>query len=136
METSQNNIGAIKSKSYRILVIDDERDAVELLELILSNEGYIIDKSYTANEAMKILQSYQKLPDLILLDVKMPGKNGITLCQELKRNEGFKNIPIIMLSALTFPKDVENGLAVGASDYISKPWSNDDLISRVNVHLH
>ena len=135
METSEKNIGLVKSKVHRILVIDDERDAVELLELILTNEEYIVDKSYTANEAMKILKSYQKLPDLILLDVKMPGKNGITLCQELKKNKVIKNIPIIMLSALTFPKDVENGLAVGANDYISKPWSHDDLISRVNVHL-
>ncbi len=136
METSEEDFGPIKSKTHRILVIDDERDAVELLELILSSEGYNIDKSYTANEAMKILKSYQKLPDLILLDVKMPGKNGITLCQELKRNKEFKNIPIIMLSALTFPKDVKNGLAVGATDYISKPWSNDDLVSRVNALLH
>ena len=136
METSEEDFGPIKSKTHRILIIDDERDAVELLELILSSEGYNIDKSYTANEAMKILKSYQKLPDLILLDVKMPGKNGITLCQELKRNKEFKNIPIIMLSALTFPKDVKNGLAVGAIDYISKPWSNDDLVSRVNALLH
>ncbi|MHA1967048.1 MAG: response regulator [Candidatus Hodarchaeales archaeon] len=136
MESTKKKWKATKSKAPRILVIDDERDAVELLELILSQEGYIVDKSFTAKEATEILESYQKLPDLILLDVKMPGKNGIKLCQELKRDEKFKSIPIIILSALIFPKDVEKGLECGAIDYISKPWSNDDLISRINNQLN
>ncbi len=135
METSEKKSSPVKSKTHRVLVIDDERDAVDLLDLILTGEGYIVDKTLTANGALKILQLNKILPDLILLDVKMPGKNGITLCAELKGNSKFKNIPIFMLSALTFPKDVAKGLAVGAEDYLFKPWCNKDLLSRINVQL-
>ena len=92
MESTEKKSNQTKSKLHRILVIDDERDAVDLLGLILTNEGYSVDKSYTVNEAIQILESSTKLPDLILLDVRMPGKNGIEFCKDLKRNKRYKGI--------------------------------------------
>jgi DNA-binding response OmpR family regulator len=119
----------------RILIIDDERDAVELLELILKREAYDIQKAYTAHTAIKILESEIPLPDLILLDIKMPGTDGFTFCHEIKKNEKFKHIPIIILSALTFKDDIKRGYECGATDYILKPWNNEDLIKRIKHQL-
>ena len=122
---------------FRVLVVDDETDAVDLLELILTTQrdNCIVHKAYTANEALKILESNPVLPDLILMDVKMPGKDGFTLTKQLKNHSKYKQIPIILLSALTFPDDIKKGYESGASDYILKPWSNQDLVERIDYQL-
>ncbi|MFX0051075.1 MAG: PleD family two-component system response regulator [Candidatus Hermodarchaeota archaeon] len=118
-----------------ILAIDDERDCADLIELILTKQHYLVEKVYNAQEALDYLSESKVLPDLILLDIKMPGKDGFTLCHELKKDPKYHDIPIIILSALTFPEDIEKGLACGVKDYILKPWSNEDLIRRINKHL-
>ncbi len=125
----------VKRKSLRILAVDDERDAVDLLELILTRENYLVDKAYTARDALKILDSGPQIPDLILLDIKMPGIDGFTFCQDLKKHPEYQKVPIIILSALTFPNDVKRGYECGAIDYILKPWSNQDLVQRIEKIL-
>lgn len=134
METSNTIKKGSKEPFLRILAIDDEKDAVDLLELILTRENYLVDKAYTANDATKILES-GLIPDLILLDVKMPGTDGFTFCQELKKHRKYKDIPVIILSALTFPDDVRRGYESGAIDYILKPWSNQNLVKRIGIQL-
>ena len=130
-----NKVNEIPKKPVlRILAVDDEKDAVDLLELILTRENYLVDKAYTANDAIKVLEQ-GIIPDLILLDIKMPGTDGFTFCQELKKNQKYKDIPVIILSALTFPDDVRRGYESGAKDYILKPWSNQDLVKRIGTQL-
>ena len=130
-----NKVNEIPKKPVlRILAVDDEKDAVDLLELILTRENYLVDKAYTANDAIKVLEQ-GIIPDLILLDIKMPGTDGFTFCQELKKDQKYKDIPVIILSALTFPDDVRRGYESGAKDYILKPWSNQDLVKRIGTQL-
>lgn len=135
MEIINDTNEVSKKPSLRILAIDDEKDAVDLLELILARENYLVDKAYTANDAIKILESGKSLPDLILLDIKMPGTDGFTFCQKLKKHPKYRHIPVIMLSALTFPDDIRRGYESGAIDYILKPWSNEDLVRRIETQL-
>lgn len=135
MQTIKNQLKSTHSKKSSILIVEDERDIADLLTLVLTKEGYIVEKSFTANEANRILESALNLPDLILLDIKMPGLNGIDFCQKLKQSEKHCHIPIIMISALVLPKDIELGYACGAIDYIVKPWNNDDLLSRIKSRL-
>lgn len=135
MEISNTKNDIQKEPLSRILVIDDEKDAVVLLELILTRENHEIEKAYTANDAIKILESGIPLPDLILLDIKMPGIDGYTFCQEIKSNTKYQHIPVVILSALTFPDDIKRGYECGAIDYILKPWSNEDLIKRIEHYL-
>ena len=135
MHIKNKNGKSLDGKSLQILAVDDERDAVDLLELILSRENYLVDKAYTARDALKILESGSKMPDLILLDIKMPGIDGFTFCHDLKKHPEYQHIPIIILSALTFPDDVKRGYECGAVDYILKPWSNQDLVQRIEKIL-
>ncbi len=134
MKTTNKAKEVLKKPVLRILAVDDEKDAVDLLELILTRENYLVDKAYTAKDAIKVLES-GTIPDLILLDIKMPGTDGFTFCQELKKHQKYKDIPIIILSALTFPNDVRRGYESGAKDYILKPWSNQDLVKRIGHQL-
>ena len=135
MQTIENQLKLTHSKKRSILIVEDERDIADLLTLVLTKEGYIVEKSFTAKEANCFLKSALNLPDLILLDIKMPGVNGIDFCQKLKQSEKYCHIPIIMISALVLPKDIELGYGCGAIDYIVKPWNNDDLLSRIKSRL-
>ncbi|MHA2154311.1 MAG: response regulator [Candidatus Hodarchaeales archaeon] len=114
-----------------ILIIDDEVDAVELLSLILSKNGFTTEKMYKADEARIFLDTTDRLPDLIVLDVKLPGTDGIEFCKELQKKPRYQNIPVILVSAMCFENDIELGFAAGAKDYILKPWSNLDLVERI-----
>ena len=135
MVTDNIENDSVKKPASHILIVDDERDAVELLELILTRENHEIQKAYNVHDAIEILESGIQLPDLILLDIKMPGIDGYTFCHEIKKNKRFQHIPIIILSALTFPDDVKRGYECGAVDYILKPWNNIDLIKRIEHRL-
>ncbi len=135
MKTSNTPNETSKEQVSRILIIDDEKDAVELLEILLTRKNHLIEKAFTAKDALEILESGIALPDLILLDVKMPGTDGFTFCHEIKNAARYQHIPVIIMSALTFPDDIKRGYECGAIDYILKPWSNEDLIQRIEYHL-
>ncbi|MFX0207307.1 MAG: PleD family two-component system response regulator [Candidatus Hodarchaeota archaeon] len=135
MVTSKPSNESVEKHVSRILIVDDERDAVELLELILKRENHEIEKAYTAHDALEMLESGIPLPDLILLDIKMPGTDGFTFCHQIKKNKKYQHIPIIILSALTFPDDIKRGYECGATDYVLKPWNNEDLIKRIKHRL-
>jgi two-component system, OmpR family, alkaline phosphatase synthesis response regulator PhoP len=116
-----------------ILIIEDEQDIVELLTYNLEQEGYTIFFSTSGEEALAVVQ--QKNPDLILLDLMLPGVDGLDVCRHLKRNETTRNIPIIMLTAKSEDSDVITGLEMGADDYIPKPFSPKVLIARIRSVL-
>ncbi|MHA1977894.1 MAG: response regulator [Candidatus Hodarchaeales archaeon] len=123
------------AKKPHVLIIDDEIDAVELLSLILSKNGFTAEKTYKADDARELLDKTERLPDVIILDVKLPGTDGLTFCQELQNNSRYQNIPVILVSAMCFENDIEQGFAAGAKDYILKPWSNLDLVERIKQQV-
>lgn len=115
----------------RILIIEDEKDLVKGLRLNLADEGYHIDFAFDGNEGFR--KAMDEQADLIILDIMLPGKNGLDLCRELRQNGNFT--PIIMLTAKSEEIDKVVGLEIGADDYMAKPFSIRELIARIKVQL-
>jgi DNA-binding response OmpR family regulator len=116
---------------HKLLIADDEKDLVNGLEMSFKNEGYQVLKAYDGETALKI--AFEENPHLIILDVMMPGKNGLDLCQAIRRRE--LNTRIIMLSAKGEEIDRVVGLEVGADDYVSKPFCLRELQALVRARL-
>jgi two-component system alkaline phosphatase synthesis response regulator PhoP len=115
----------------KILIADDEPDILEILDYNLSAEGFTVTKAKDGDEALE--KARQIKPDLIILDVMMPRKNGMDVCQILRSNPDFTSTLIIMLTAMSDEASHIKGLEVGADDYVTKPISPKVLISRVNA---
>ncbi|MBN1465133.1 response regulator transcription factor [candidate division KSB1 bacterium] len=113
----------------KILLVDDEKDILELLEFNLEAEGYKTYKARDGEEALK--KAVEKLPDLILLDIMLPKKDGLTVLRELRANRTTADIPVIFLTAKDSEIDEIVGLELGADDYIIKPISIRKLLARV-----
>jgi two-component system alkaline phosphatase synthesis response regulator PhoP len=116
-----------------ILVVDDEEDILELVRYNLSKEGYQVVCSATGEDALA--KAKRKLPDLIILDLMLPGIDGLEVCKLLKNDPKTEYIPIIMLTAKGEEADVVSGLEIGADDYITKPFSPKVLTARVRTVL-
>ena len=116
-----------------ILIADDEPNQLELMSFNLSNAGYSIIKATNGKEAIELIENHS--PDLIILDWMMPKMSGIDVCRTLRSRPETKQIPIIILSARREDSDKSLGLDTGADDYISKPFSPKELISRVKALL-
>ncbi len=115
----------------KILIADDEPDILEILQFNLQGEGYQVITAKNGDEAIEAAKNNQ--PDLIILDVMMPGKNGIETCNILRMQPAFKDTLIIFLSALSDEGTEVRGLETGADDYLTKPISPKILISKVNA---
>ncbi len=117
----------------KIIVIDDEKDIVELLSYNLQKENFDVSPSFNGEEALKMIR---KEPfDLIILDLMLPGIKGLELCRMLKGSDDAGHIPIIMLTAKGEEVDKVVGLEMGADDYITKPFSPRELVARVKAVL-
>jgi two-component system, OmpR family, alkaline phosphatase synthesis response regulator PhoP len=116
-----------------ILVVDDEEDILELVNYNLSREGYQISCAATGEEGLKAAKT--KIPDLIVLDLMLPGVDGLEVCKQLKGDPKTGQIPVIMLTAKGEEADIVTGLELGADDYITKPFSPRVLIARVKTVL-
>lgn len=114
----------------KILVVDDDKEILELLKIYLVNEGYEVFKAADGYEALNMLKTYE--PHLVILDIMMPGIDGMEVCRKIRQS---KNIPIIMLSAKGQNTDKISGLLTGADDYITKPFDQLELIVRVKALL-
>lgn len=114
-----------------ILIADDEPDILEILNFNLESEGYEVIKATNGNEAVTLAKKNK--PDLIILDVMMPGKTGFEVCKILRSNNEFEKTIIIFLTALNDESTEIKGLETGGDDYITKPISPKVLISRVNA---
>ena len=119
------------SGKKKILIADDEQDILEILEYNLQSEGYIVIKAKDGLEALELARKNQ--PDLIILDVMMPHKNGMEVCQILRSQPEFFDTLILMLTALSDESSHVKGLEYGADDYINKPIRPKLLISRINA---
>ncbi len=117
-----------------ILVVDDEEDVLELIRYNLDKNGYRVSMAVTGEEAL--LRVRAELPDLIILDLMLPGIDGLEVCKKLKSNNKTQHIPIIMLTAKGEEVDIVTGLELGADDYVTKPFSPKVLIARLRRILH
>jgi two-component system alkaline phosphatase synthesis response regulator PhoP len=115
----------------RILIVEDEPDLLRGLELNLKAEGYVVLGAGHGEEALE--QAFRERPDLVLLDVMLPGINGFDVCRELRR-KGF-DAPIIVLTAKSEEVDRVVGLEIGADDYVTKPFGIRELLARIRVRL-
>ncbi len=122
-----------KHKDARILIVDDTPDNIQVLGMILKEEGYHTTVALTGVQALKHVEKIS--PDLILLDVMMPEMDGFETCRHLKESPQTRDIPIIFLTAKTDTEDIVRGLRMGAVDYITKPFRKEELAARVNTHL-
>ncbi len=116
-----------------ILLVEDEPGIQELLKFNLTQAGHQVTTTGDAEQALKFLKS--TLPDVILLDWMLPGMSGIDLCRRLRSDERYQPIPIIMLTARGEERDKVLGLDTGADDYITKPFSPRELVSRIKAVL-
>ena len=116
-----------------ILVVDDEADILQLIQYNLEKEGYKTLTTASGEEALR--EAHRHLPNLIILDLMLPGLDGIEVCKQLRSTEDTKYIPILMVTAKSEESDIITGLEVGADDYITKPFSPKVLIARVRAIL-
>lgn len=119
--------------SKKILLVDDEPSILLSLEFLMEQEGYDVHTATDGDEALQSVR--EKLPDLILLDIMMPKRDGFEVCQIIRANPEWKETKIILLTAKGREVDQEKGLALGADDYITKPFATQELIKKVNMIL-
>ncbi len=117
----------------RVLVVDDQKDNVFVLEDRLKRAGYEVLKAYDGETSIAIAR--KELPDIILLDIMMPGMSGLEACRILTKSQITSVIPIILVTALTEAEDLKEGFEAGAFDYVKKPFNRIELIARINAAL-
>jgi two-component system alkaline phosphatase synthesis response regulator PhoP len=118
----------------QVLVVDDEIGALTLIGIMLERGGFDVLKARDAYIALDILG--EQIPDLIILDVMMPGMDGIDLCRHIRDTETTASIPVLILSARGDAETVERGIEAGANDYLSKPILHHDLVTKVRRMLN
>ncbi len=122
-----------KFSSPLILIVDDLPVNLQVLGNVLKEEDYEIAVASSGNQALAILEHIT--PDLVLLDVMMPGLDGYTVCHELKKNPRLADIPVVFLTAKAEPDDIVRGFEVGSVDYVKKPFNVPELLARVQTHI-
>ncbi len=119
--------------SHKILVVEDEADLLDLVVYNLRKEGFKPLRAETGEKALEIARTEK--PDLVLLDLMMPGLDGLEVCRRLRANEATADIPIVMMTARVEESDAVVGLSVGADDYVKKPFGVKELLARVRAVL-
>src|SRR5690554_493049 len=117
----------------RILIVEDESNILELVSYNLEKEGWLVSKAKTGEEGWEKIQ--EEHPDLILLDLMLPGIDGLEICRRTRQDKTTRDIPIIMLTAKAEEADRVLGLESGADDYVTKPFSPRELVARVRAVL-
>ena len=117
----------------QILIIEDEEDIRELVSYNLKRESFSVTEAGSGEVGLKAVS--KKKPDLILLDLMLPGKDGLQICRELKQSDASRDIPVVMMTARGEESDIVTGLELGAEDYIVKPFSPKVLVARVKAVL-
>lgn len=111
-------------------MVDDDASLAEMLAIVLGSEGYEVQICQSGSRVMAMIAEFN--PDAILLDLMLPGTDGMTVCKKIRAKSA---VPIIMVTAKSQTSDIVDGLAAGADDYLSKPFSNDELIARLRARL-
>lgn len=118
-------------KKKKILVIEDDRDINRTLEIHLTNLGFDVLKSFDGEDGLRKIKTQD--PDLVVLDLRLPGLTGEALCREIKRSEEYKHIPVIMLTAKDTDADKVIGRVIGAEVYLTKPCDLDILEQKISL---
>ncbi|MFC1975933.1 response regulator [Chloroflexota bacterium] len=121
-------------QDYTILIVDDTPANLEVLSDYLESHGFEVMMAQSGETALKRVQYIQ--PDIILLDVMLPGIDGFETCRRLKANEATQDIPVIFMTVLTETEDKVTGFEVGAVDYVTKPLQQEEALARITTHLH
>ena len=117
----------------KILIVEDEHDLIKLLKYNLEKEGFKV--GHTTDGSLALAEIRREMPDLVILDLMLPGMDGLEVCRQLRRNERFGSLPVLMLTARSEEADRVVGLELGADDYVTKPFSMRELIARVRALL-
>jgi DNA-binding response OmpR family regulator len=116
-----------------ILIVEDDRDIAELLQRYLTRAGHVTEALGNGREALDVVRT--RVPDLVILDLMLPGVDGLEVCRAVRRTPETRALPIIMLTARTEEADRIAGLELGADDYVTKPFSPSELVARVGALL-
>ncbi|MFC1751990.1 response regulator transcription factor [Thermoproteota archaeon] len=116
-----------------ILVVEDEKDIIELITYNLGKEGFTVISAATGEEGLQLVKRHK--PDLVILDLMLPGLSGLDVCRDIKQTPATQHIPIIMVTARSEEIDIVTGLELGAEDYVPKPFSPKVLVARVKAVL-
>ncbi|MBK1735121.1 two-component system response regulator [Halorhodospira abdelmalekii] len=119
--------------SREILIVDDEANIVLSLQFLMRQSGYTVRTAEDGEQALAALREH--LPDLVLLDVMMPRRDGYEVCQQIRQTPEWSHLPVIMLTAKGREVEREKGLAMGADDYITKPFATQEVVDVVRRHL-
>lgn len=119
--------------SKRILIVDDEPNIVVSLEFLMKREGFEVAVAGDGETALRLIE--EKRPDLVLLDIMLPKKNGFEVCQAIRANPDWQAVKVVMLTAKGRDTDVAKGLALGADAYMTKPFSTRELVQKVREML-
>jgi len=117
----------------KILIVEDESDLIKLLKYNLEKEGFRV--SYATDGSIALAEVRRDPPDLVILDLMLPGLDGLEVCRQLRRSDKFSRIPVLMLSARSEEADRIVGLELGADDYVTKPFSMREVVARVRALL-
>jgi phosphate regulon transcriptional regulator PhoB len=117
----------------KILIVEDEHDVIKLLKYNLEKEGFKVN--YTTDGSLVLAEIRRDEPDLIILDLMLPGLDGLEICRQIRRHEKYASLPLLMLTARSDEADRVVGLEMGADDYVSKPFSMRELLARVRALL-
>jgi DNA-binding response OmpR family regulator len=126
-------VSATETITPTILVVDDDPDIRELVQLKLDLSGFTTVAADDGETALRLVADAR--PDLVVLDVMMPGLSGFAVCERLREDPATARLPVILLTAKAQESDLERGFAAGATDYLVKPFSPRELVSRVNAAL-
>ena len=118
----------------KVLIVDDEPNIVLSVEFLMHREGYEVETAGDGQEALDMLSAGS--PDLVILDVMMPRKNGFEVCAEVRADPARSGIPILMLTAKGREAEMKKGISLGADAYITKPFSTHDLVAKVHELLN
>ena len=129
----QNNQSGLDQKVGKIMIVDDNPENLRTLKAMLEGQGYETLAAISGELALESLN--EVVPDLIFLDVMMPGLDGYEVCERIKKIESLKKIPIIFISALTETFNKVKSFKTGAVDYVVKPFEVEEVIQRVKIHL-
>lgn len=119
--------------SDMILIVEDELTTAQLVKMVLKRQGYRVVTATTGPEALRIADDI--IPDLILLDIVLPGMDGFQVCQYIRKNPRTASIPVIMFSGLDRPADQRNAFNAGGDDYLTKPVKMADLVEKIRAIL-
>ena len=120
-------------KKKKIVVVEDEPDIVDVVTYNFQREGYLVLAAERGDEGLNLIRSER--PDLVLLDLMLPGMDGLSICRQMKSDGSLREIPIIIASAKGEESDVVIGLEMGADDYLAKPFSPRELLARIKAVL-